>query len=114
MNNKNIIGEFDSFWKKSVADLKEMLDNELANPDDKTDYGLVDELTTVIIKVEGREYLIVNIDKKLNEFNDRIKKRGRIIKFQKWAVYLSAVCVILLYANLVSNSQSVDNTSSSI
>lgn len=106
MNNKNIIekilSESDSFQEQSVAELREMLDNELAKPDDKTDYELVDELTTAIIEAEGRKRLTVDIDKKLNEFNDRTEKRGRIIKLPKWAVGLSAACVTLLCANLVS------------
>ncbi len=108
MNNKDIIkqvlNETDSFQSKSTAELREMLDKELSKPDDQIDYEFVDELTMAVIESEGKERLTADIDTELNKLQERTSKHNRIICFPKWAIGLSATCVILFCANCISVS----------
>ena len=104
MSNKNIIekvlSETNRFQNKSADELREMLDNEL-KPSSKIDYSLIDELTTAIIETNGNERLTVDVDEKLRQFNSRINNHRRIL-FPKWAICLSAACVMLFCANCIS------------
>lgn len=106
MDNKDIIervlSEADSFQHMSAEELKEMLDKELEKSDDETDYGFVDELTTAVIESEGKNCLIVDVDKALDKLKNRTTKHSRIIRFPKWAVGLSAACIMMLCANCIS------------
>lgn len=106
MNNKDIIkqvlNEADSFQSKSTAELREMLDKELSKSDDETDYGLVDELTTAIIESDGKNRLTVDVNKELDKLQNRTEKHSRIINFPKWAVGLSAACIMLFCVNCIS------------
>lgn len=106
MDNKDIIkmvlSEADYFQSKSADELREMLDNELSKPADKTDYGLVDELTTAIIEAEGKERLTVDADMELDKLQSKIAKSNRVIHIPKWAFGLSAACVMLICVNCIS------------
>lgn len=108
MNNKDIIervlSEKDSFQSKSASELRAMLDKELSKSDKQIDYGFVDELTTAVIEAEGKERLAVDVNTELNKLHERTLKHNRIIRFPKWAIGLSASCVILLCANCISVS----------
>ncbi len=106
MNNKDIIrqvlNETDGFQSKSTAELREMLDKELSKPDDQIDYEFVDELTTAVIESEGKKRLTANIDTELNKLHERTSKHNRIIRFPKWAIGLSAACIMIFCANCIS------------
>ncbi len=108
MNNKNIIekvlSESDSFQEKSAAELREMLDKELAKPDKQVDYELVDELTTAALEAEGKKRLAVDVDAEMNKLEEHISEHNRKFYFPKWTVGLSAACVILFCANCISVS----------
>lgn len=108
MDNKDIIervlSEADNFQSMSAEELKEMLDKELSKPDDQIDYEFVDELTTAVIESERKERLTADIDTELNKLQERTSKHNRIIRFPKWAIGLSAACVILFCANCISVS----------
>ena len=108
MSTKNVIekvlSETDSFKDKSADELRKMLDNELSKPSNKTDYSLVDELTTAIIETDGNNRLTVDVDEKLHQFTDKTKKHGRIIRLPKWVIGLSAACVMLFCVNYISVS----------
>ncbi len=105
MDNKDIIervlSEADSFQHMSAEKLKEMLDKELSKPDDQIDYEFVDELTTAVIEAAGKERLAADIDTELNKLQKRTSKHNRIIYFPKWAIGLSAACVMLVCVNCI-------------
>ncbi len=106
MDNKDIIRKVldsaDNFQNKSAEELRAMLDKELSKPDNETDYALVDELTTAIIEAEGNQRLTVNIDEEFSKLQEKTAVHGRTFHFPKWAVGVSAACVMLVCANFVS------------
>lgn len=106
MDNKEIIKKVldntDNFQNKTAEELKSMLDNELSKPDSEIDFALVDELTTAVIEAEGKQRLTVNIDEEFSKLQGKTAIRRRTFHFPKWAVGVSAACVMLLCANFIS------------
>lgn len=106
MNHKNIIdkviSEADNFQSMSVEELKEMIDKELSKSDDEIDYELIDELTTNVLEAEGKQRLTVDVDAELDKIKKRTSKHKKIFHIPKWAIALSAACIMLVGANCIS------------
>lgn len=104
MDKKDIIErvliESGDFKNQSADELRELLDKELAkaNPD----YDLVDELTKSIIEAEGKKLLSADIDSELEKFQSKMAENCGTFRIPKWAVGLSAACVMLICANCIS------------
>lgn len=106
MDNENIfekvVNESDSLQRKSATELRQMLDDELKKPSKERDYSVIDELTTSVIEAEGNNRLTVDVNEKLNQFNNRFKKNDRKIHYPRWVSRLSIACVMLFCANCIS------------
>ncbi|MCM1133554.1 MAG: DUF4367 domain-containing protein [Ruminococcus flavefaciens] len=99
-----VLAEKDSFQSKSTSELRETLDKELSNPDEQTDYELVDELTTDIIESEDKERLTADVEAELDKLKAHIPKYGRVFRFKRIVTVLSAACVVLFCMNCVTVS----------
>lgn len=106
MDNENIfekvVNESDSLQRKSVTELRQMLDDELKKPNKERDYSVIDELTIFVIEAEGNNRLTVDVNEKLNQFNNRFQKNDRKIHYPRWMAGLSIACVMLFCANCIS------------
>lgn len=101
MENINLILEkirSEDFSEEIISEEPEkQLDLELKkkNPD----YDLVDELTKTILEARGKAVGEIDVKPEIQDIQQRKTKR---IRFPKWALSLSATCVILFCANCVS------------
>ena len=80
-------------------ELEKQLDLELKKP--SPDYDLVDELTKAILESRGKAVKEIDVKPEIQAIRQRKIKR---IRFPKWAVTVSAACVVLIGANMFSVS----------
>ena len=88
------------FLEKIISEeLEKQLDLELKKP--SPDYDLVDELTKAILESRGKAVKEIDVKPEIQAIRQRKIKR---IRFPKWAVTVSAACVVLIGANMFSVS----------
>ena len=88
------------FLEKIISEeLEKQLDLELKKP--SPDYDLVDELTKAILEARGKAVKEIDVQPEIQAIRQRKIKR---IRFPKWAVAVSAACVVLIGANVFSVS----------
>lgn len=80
-------------------ELEKQLDFELKKP--SPDYDLVDELTKAILEARGKTVKEIDVKPEIQAIRQRKIKR---IRFPKWTVAVSAACVVLIGANVLSVS----------
>lgn len=103
MEKMNLILEkirSEGFGEKIISEeLEKRLDLELKKL--SPDYDLVDELTKAILEARGIAVNEIDVKPEIQAIRQRKIKR---IKFPKWAVAVSAACVVLIGANVFSVS----------
>lgn len=62
----------------------------------------MDELTKSVIEAEGKKPLSADIDSELEKFQNKMAESRGTFRIPKWAVGLSAACVMLICANCIS------------
>lgn len=80
-------------------ELEKQLDLELKKP--SPDYDLVDELTKAILEARGKTVKEIDVKPEIQAIRQRKIKH---IRFPKWTVAVSAACVVLIGANVLSVS----------
>lgn len=103
MDNMNLILEkirSESFSEESTAEeLEKQLELELKKP--HPDYDLADELSKTILEARGQTVKAINVKPKIQAIR---RKNIRRVRFPKWAMAVSAACVVLIGANAISVS----------
>lgn len=101
MENKDYILEKirsdSSFGKLNAEELEKQLDRELAKPN--PDYDLVDELTAAILEARGKVVKEIDVQSEIRTIKQKSIKH---FKCPKWAITVSAACLVLICANTVS------------
>ncbi len=103
MDNMNLILEkirSESFSEELTAEeLEKQLDLELKKP--HPDYDLVDELSKAILEAKGKAVKEIDVKSEIQAIRRKNIKR---VRFPKWAMAVSAACVVLISANIFSVS----------
>lgn len=103
MDNMNLILEkihSESFSEEPTAEeLEEQLDLELKKL--RPDYDLADELTKAILEARGQAVKEIDVKPEIQTIR---RKNIRRVRFPKWAMTVSAACVVLIGVNAVSVS----------
>ncbi len=86
-----------SFGELSAEELTKQLDLELAKPN--PDYDLVDELSAAILEARGKAVKEIDVQSELGTIKQKSIKHFR---YPKWAITVSAACLVLICANTVS------------
>lgn len=90
----------EGFLEELISEeLEKQLDLELKKS--SPDYDLVDELTKAILESRGKAVKEIDVKPEIQAIRQRKIKR---IRFPKWAVAVSAACVVLIGANVFSVS----------
>lgn len=98
MEKMNLILEkirSENFLEEIISEKQLDLELKKSSPD----YDLVDELTKTILETRGKVVKEIDVNPEIKAIRQRKIKR---IRFPKWAVSLSAACVMLLCANCIS------------
>lgn len=103
MDNMNLILEkirSESFSEEPTAEeLEKQLDLELKKP--RPDYDLADELSKAVLEARGQAVKEIDVKSEIQAIRRKDIKR---IRFPKWAIAVSAACVVLIGANAISVS----------
>lgn len=86
-----------SFGELNAEELTKQLDLELAKPN--PDYDLVDELSAAILEARGKTVKEIDVQSELGMIKQKSIKHFRC---PKWAITVSAACLVLICANTVS------------
>ncbi len=86
-----------SFGEINIEELTKQLDRELAKPN--PDYDLVEELTAVIFEAKGKAVKEIDVQSEIRTIKQKSIKH---FKIPKWAITVSAACIMLIGANTLS------------